>query len=297
GLRLFLAPPCSLYRSPGSPCAVFFFFSLRLPPSPTLFPYTTLFRSTAGGRTRIGRAGPTARNPACPESTRRHAAAGDQARSNLGRGEDHRGHDPARRDLGSTFPGRTDPDRETAGRESHRVTQRPRSAAARQRHRTPGAGVAPRAGRATNGSTGMSDIRIQKTGEPDILKTSDGRLTLSVPIQIKRRSGRKLVTLPNGETAPVRPWDVAPTSIQLALARGHRWLAMLESGEAKSLKEIATREGIDNSYVSRMVNLTTLAPDIVAAILDDALPNHVTLFDLAVDPPALWDEQRERVWL
>ena len=42
-------------------------------------------------------------------------------------------------------------------------------------------------------------------------------------------------------------------------------------------------------------NLTTLAPDIVAAILDDALPNHVTLFDLAVDPPALWDEQRARL--
>jgi hypothetical protein len=59
--------------------------------------------------------------------------------------------------------------------------------------------------------------------------------------------------------------------------------------------QIVTREGIDNSYVSRMVNLTTLAPDIVAAILDDALPNHITLFDLAVDPPALWDEQRERI--
>jgi hypothetical protein len=109
-----------------------------------------------------------------------------------------------------------------------------------------------------------------------------------VPIQIKRRSGRKLVTLPNGETAPVRPWNVTPTPLQLALARGHRWLAMLESGEAKSLKEIAAREGIDNSYVSRMFNLTTLAPDIVAAILDDTLPNHVTLFDLAVDPPASW---------
>ena len=44
----------------------------------------------------------------------------------------------------------------------------------------------------------MSDIRIQKTGEADILQTSDGGLTLSVPIQIKRRSCRKLVTLPNG---------------------------------------------------------------------------------------------------
>jgi len=143
----------------------------------------------------------------------------------------------------------------------------------------------------------MSEIRIQKTGEPDVVEASDGRLTLSVPIQIKRRSGRKLVTLPNGETIRARPWDTAATPLQLALARGHRWLAMLESGEAKSLKEIAAAEGIDNSYVSRMVNLTALAPDIVAAILDDAMPNHVTLFDLAVDPPALWDEQRERIGL
>ena len=141
----------------------------------------------------------------------------------------------------------------------------------------------------------MSDIKIQKTGEPDVIEASDGRLTLSVPIQVKRRSGRKLVTLPNGETAKVRPWDTATTPLQLALARGHRWLAMLQSGEARSLKEIATREGVDNSYISRMVNLTTLAPDIVAAILDDTMPNHVTLFDLAVDPPALWEEQRSRL--
>jgi len=141
----------------------------------------------------------------------------------------------------------------------------------------------------------MSETLIRKTGTPDVIASSDGRLTLTVPIQIKRRSGRKLVTLPNGETAKPRPWDIAATPLQLALARGHRWLAMLESGEAKTLKEIAVREGIDNSYVSRMVNLTTLAPDIVAAILDDALPNHLTLFDLAVDPPALWEEQRVRI--
>jgi len=44
-----------------------------------------------------------------------------------------------------------------------------------------------------------------------------------------------------------------------------------------------------------MVNLTTLAPDIVAAILADNLPDHITLLELAVNPPALWDEQRERL--
>ena len=141
----------------------------------------------------------------------------------------------------------------------------------------------------------MSGIRIQKTGEPDVIEASDGRLTLSVPIQIKRRSGRKLVTLPNGETVRARPWDTATTPLQLALARGHRWLAMLESGEVKTMRELAAREGVDNSYVSRMINLTLLPPWTVAAILDDTLPNHITLFDLAVDPPALWDEQRARL--
>ena len=44
-----------------------------------------------------------------------------------------------------------------------------------------------------------------------------------------------------------------------------------------------------------MVNLTTLAPNIVATNLDDALPNHITRFDLAVATPALWDEQRARL--
>lgn len=39
---------------------------------------------------------------------------------------------------------------------------------------------------------------------------------------------------------------------------------------------------------------STLAPDIVAAILDETLPPDVTLFELAVDPPALWEEQRAR---
>ncbi|PSJ17163.1 LacI family transcriptional regulator [Nitrosomonas supralitoralis] len=141
----------------------------------------------------------------------------------------------------------------------------------------------------------MSGTRIHRTGTPNVIPSSDGKLTLSIPLQIKRRSGRKLVTLPNGEIAKPRPWDVAATPLQLALARGHRWLAMLESGEAKSLKEIAARESVDNSYVSRMVNLTTLAPEIVAAILDDTLPDHIILFDLAVDPPALWEEQRERI--
>ena len=138
----------------------------------------------------------------------------------------------------------------------------------------------------------MNEVRIHKTGSPEVIQSSDGRLTLSVPIQFKRRAGRKQVTLPNGEPGKPRPWDTATTALQLALARGHRWLAMLESGEAISLREIAALEGVDNSYVSRMVNLTTLAPDIVDAILLNELPDHLTLFDLASNTPLSWDAQR-----
>jgi hypothetical protein len=141
----------------------------------------------------------------------------------------------------------------------------------------------------------MSEILIDRTGQAEVIAASDGRLTVTVPIRIKRRGLRKAVTLPDGGSLDSRPWDSSPTPLQLALARGHRWLAMLESGEAKSMKEIARREGVDDSYVSRMVNLTTLAPDIVAAILDEALPPEVTLFELAAGTPLLWAEQWGRV--
>ena len=143
----------------------------------------------------------------------------------------------------------------------------------------------------------MNEVRIQKTGTPEVVQSSDGRVTLSVSIQFKRRAGRRQITLPNGEVGMPRPWDTAATGLQLALARGHRWLAMLQSGKAKSMMEIAELEVVDNSYVGRMVNLTTLAPDIVDAILQNALPDHLTLIDLAINPPVLWEEQRERVGL
>jgi hypothetical protein len=135
----------------------------------------------------------------------------------------------------------------------------------------------------------MSEILIDRTGQPEVIAASDGSLTVTVPIRIKRRGLHKVVTLPDGGAVQPRSRDNTPTPLQLALARG---LALLESGEAKSMNEIASRERIDDSYMSRMVHLTTLAPDIVAAILDETLPPEVTLFELAAGTPLLWKEQR-----
>jgi hypothetical protein len=136
----------------------------------------------------------------------------------------------------------------------------------------------------------MTETLINRTGQSEVIAASDGSLTVAVPIRIKRRGLRKAVTLPDGGVE-LRPWDATPTPLQLALARGHRWLAMLESGELIPMKEIARCEGVDDSYVSRMINLTTLAPEIVAAILDETLPPEVTLLELAPGTPVLLVKQ------
>ncbi|XAV88537.1 MAG: hypothetical protein AAHH96_00100 [Candidatus Symbiodolus clandestinus] len=139
----------------------------------------------------------------------------------------------------------------------------------------------------------MNRVTIQSRGETELLVASDGRLTLSTPIHIKRRGWHKVVTLPDGNV--LKSNLDKPTPLQLALARGYYWLALLESGRATNLAEVAKQVGKDNAYVSRMVNLTTLAPDIVAAILDENLPATVTLFMLASNTPLLWEEQRARL--
>jgi hypothetical protein len=113
-----------------------------------------------------------------------------------------------------------------------------------------------------------------------VLVASNGSLTVTVPIRIKRRGLRISVTLPDRDGLAVRAWDTEPTPRQLALGCRHRWLAMLGSGEAKSLKEIAQRDGVGESYLNRLVNLTALTSDSVGAVLGKTLPPEVALFEL-----------------
>ena len=64
---------------------------------------------------------------------------------------------------------------------------------------------------------------------------------------------------------------------------------MLESGVVSTVGEIAVREKINKSYVSRVLRLTLLAPDIVEAILDGRQPTEMTLRGLLKGVPVVWD--------
>lgn len=53
-----------------------------------------------------------------------------------------------------------------------------------------------------------------------------------------------------------------------ALARAFRWRHRQESGSLAGIKKLAAAEKINWPYISRMLRLTLLAPEMVEAILD-----------------------------
>ncbi|WP_444453001.1 hypothetical protein ACTTAI_18790 [Rhodobacter capsulatus] len=113
-------------------------------------------------------------------------------------------------------------------------------------------------------------------------------VTLHVPFRIVKRGGRKEMQLPEGAAHSPR----TDNTLVKALARAFRWKRMLESGEFATIAELAEREGIAPSYMTRVLRLTLLAPDIVEAILVSRQPTKFQLDDLLVAFPGEWEEQR-----
>lgn len=112
-------------------------------------------------------------------------------------------------------------------------------------------------------------------------------VTLHVPFRIVKRGGRKEVRLPEGAVQPRR----TDSTLVKALARAFRWKRLLESGGFATITELAERESITPSYITRVLRLTLLAPDIVEAILDGRQGPEVTLGRLLEGFPVAWEAQ------
>jgi hypothetical protein len=124
----------------------------------------------------------------------------------------------------------------------------------------------------------VSEIKLSPDGST---------ITVFLPMTWRRRGGRKIIVAPQGcdDWAPPPKIDDA---LVKALARAHRWRRMLESGAYGTLAEMADAERISQSYVSRILRLTLLAPDIVERILDGR--------PTAGLPQLLREKQRERLY-
>ena len=92
-------------------------------------------------------------------------------------------------------------------------------------------------------------------------------LTIRIPIRLQRRGGRKLIMTPEGAAVPT-PKPRRDDTLIKALVKSHRWRRKIESGQARSITNLAEQEGVTDAYVCRLLPLTCLAPDLVEAILD-----------------------------
>jgi len=103
----------------------------------------------------------------------------------------------------------------------------------------------------------------------------DARLLINYPAQVRNDEKGPKATRPD-ERMLERPWQT-----------------QLESGEYASLEDLAKDVGCDRTYVGRMLRLTSLAPDIIEAILRGDEPDGLSLEKLRKNLPVRWEEQRK----
>jgi hypothetical protein len=112
-------------------------------------------------------------------------------------------------------------------------------------------------------------------------------VTVHIPFRLVKRGGRKEMQMPDGASSQRR----MDNTLVKALARAFRWKRMLESGEFVTIAELAQREGIAPSYMTRVLRLTLLAPDIVDAIVEGQQPPDAKLADFLEPFPLEWVAQ------
>lgn len=118
--------------------------------------------------------------------------------------------------------------------------------------------------------------------------------TITIPFKVRKRGGRKLILTPDG--SPHSPTQRAriDSALLKAVARGFRWKKMLEEGDYQTLEEIANRENINPSYISRVLRMTLLAPEVVEAVLAGRQPPGLTMARAMHPFPMGWRDQSFR---
>lgn len=111
-------------------------------------------------------------------------------------------------------------------------------------------------------------------------------VTVAIPFRVAKRGGRKEVQLPPGANNR----SPAYTLIK-AVTRAYRWRQILEDGDMGTIAELTEYEKISPSYLTRVMRLTILSPDIIEAILDGNPPS-VGMTELFDPMTHVWSELR-----
>src|SRR5208337_3651918 len=117
-------------------------------------------------------------------------------------------------------------------------------------------------------------------------------LTRLIPMQMRRR-GIEMKFVIGGNSQVSRRSD--PALLKL-IARAHCWFDDLATGRSASMVEIGKREKVGKRYVSRIIRLAFLAPEIVEQIVNGCQPPDFTAESLLkgrIELPLAWDAQHK----
>jgi len=120
-------------------------------------------------------------------------------------------------------------------------------------------------------------------------------ISVHVPFAIRKYGGRKQVVMPANTPAQELHPRVDSTLVK-ALARAFRWKRMLEIGKFATVKELAEHEKLGFSYMTRVLRLSLLAPEIVEAILEGRQPTEIKLAGLLEPFPVWWEGQKSHFY-
>ncbi len=124
--------------------------------------------------------------------------------------------------------------------------------------------------------------------------TDHARTILTIPARLKR-TGQEMRFVVSG-AASEAPADASLTRI---MVRAHAIRDRLFQNGNLTVEEVAREEDLVPSYVTRLLRLTFLAPDIITSIMTGRHPPELTARKLMADTrlPLDWSEQRIRLGL
>jgi hypothetical protein len=137
-------------------------------------------------------------------------------------------------------------------------------------------------------------VVVTPSGKPRDFELG-GRSVTFVPLAIKRRHSSKLILPPAGEKF-VRTTSTFDLPLIRTIGKAFYWQKLIDTGEVANATELARRFRLEPGWVSEVLRMTRLAPDIIRAVLDGRQPRHLNLHALRgrqAEVPLDWDEQRK----
>ena len=110
------------------------------------------------------------------------------------------------------------------------------------------------------------------------MRVNQDNTTLFIPLELKRKNGRPRIVA--STTEPHIQSRIQDPHVLKALGRAWAWRRKLESGEAATIHDIAKAENVTDRFVSRMMRLAYLSPDILEKLVILQEPCAVSIKEL-----------------